>query len=790
MRCPLTTRLQIFASLVGYELDEESAHLAPWNVRELIARGFHQRASHHNFEIASRACLELGICHFLGFGVERDEKKVLQYIDQAAARGCFEARRIRHRLYEAFSETMESLDILVEVDDQEERQLQHLLTAELQSADVNPFQVFDEVAQEDFQSQMGDSNLTLHQSAYIGDIARIRELLRDGRDFQDDQGRTALFLAVQGRHLDAMKVLLEFGSSNPSLPDEHGHTAPHMLIMPSSLEVEAALSLMLQFSPGLDLDVFSSSVLDASEHWGELWGAPLHWAVLAGNKAMTLCLVRAGARVHGWAQDSCPVRIAASLHLSDILEILLSAIPPGVSLLGSNPLFALSSSNPFRRMLLHGKNHVSEIEKTVALLTRKYPIIDDQEKSWSGNPLRNVLTVNFSDNDRYIAKALVAAGAYRDKYEGLTLLQSAIIGCHGSPLSSICRMALDMVEIKQDFRQRSTDYRRGWAALHWAVAGGIVPVAKMLLQVDPDSVNLRTQEEDMTPLHIAAEAGKSVAMVNLLLEHGADTCLTTSSLRLTPLGSFISNQRSELNVGILRALLYASKKTGYLTFSSDNWNVLHYAATRAAILDVESLPGHLLLRTLATLPGMKSLIELTTAQGWTPLHLASYFVDYTTIRLLVEEFHADVQAQTPKGATSFDIVLERARQFPKGLRGADSLARWSRLAYRSALFLQEKLEAIEGPYHLTQLHLAAYIGYHDEVVRLVHKDSKAVFETNWDGETPRRMLQNTIPVNVSEEWAARFRNIAESTCKFLESRELDFEEDVEQSWIANYKTES
>ena len=219
----------------------------------------------------------------------------------------------------------------------------------------------------------------------------------------------------------------------------------------------------------------------------------------------------------------------------------------------------------------------------------------------------------------------------------------------------------------------------------------------MLLQVDPDYINLRTQEEDMTPLHLAAEAGKSIAMVNLLLEHGADACLTTSSLRLTPLGSFISNQKSELNVDILRALLHASKKTGYLTFSSDNWNVLHYAVTRAAILDVESLPGHLLLQTLATLPGMKSLIESTTAQGWTPLHLASYFVDYTTNRLLVEESHADVQAQTPKDATSFDIVLERARQFPKGLRGADSLARWSRLARRSALFLQEKLEAIEGP---------------------------------------------------------------------------------------------
>ncbi|KMU73205.1 hypothetical protein CISG_03465 [Coccidioides immitis RMSCC 3703] len=112
---------------------------------------------------------------------------------------------------------------------------------------------------------------------------------------------------------------------------------------------------------------------------------------------------------------------------------------------------------------------------------------------------------------------------------------------------------------------------------------------------------------------------------------------------------------------------------------------LHYAAARAAILDSESLPGHVLLRTLASMQEMKSLIESTTARGWTPLHLASYFIDYTTIRVLVEEMNADVRAQTPNNATAFDIVMERARRFPDSLRGADSFARWSRQAYRSAL---------------------------------------------------------------------------------------------------------
>lgn len=48
--------------------------------------------------------------------------------------------------------------------------------------------------------------------------------------------------------------------------------------------------------------------------------------------------------------------------------------------------------------------------------------------------------------------------------------------------------------------------------------------------------------------------------------------------------------------------------------------------------------------------------------------------------------------------------------------------------------------SIEGPYHLTRLHIATYMRYYDEIVRLVQNDSKAVFGTNWDDETPRQML--------------------------------------------------
>lgn len=79
----------------------------------------------------------------------------------------------------------------------------------------------------------------------------------------------------------------------------------------------------------------------------------------------------------------------------------------------------------------------------------------------------------------------------------------------------------------------------------------------------------------------------------------------------------------------------------------------------------------------------------------------------------------------------------------------------------------------EGLYHLTQLHIATYVGYYDDIVTLAQRDSNAVFEINWKSETSRQMLQNTMPVDVTAEWFSRFCNVVEGVCKFLESKELE-----------------
>ncbi|KAF7558225.1 hypothetical protein G7Z17_g97 [Cylindrodendrum hubeiense] len=632
----------------GYSMESESAHIPPWTVQTVVVQGLLDQTAHSNAKISSQAYLEVAMCHYLGFGVARDLAKVIEYIDKAATKGSFQARRVRRRFYDAFAQPCDPLAIDVPLDDDEERQILALEEVEAKYTQFSPFRTVDNINQECFRDSSDISSLTLHEAAYIGDLSLLRDRLASTRDHEDSSGRTALFLSCEGGHLEAMKFLLENGS-DPTIPDEDGHTVLHMLIMFDVEEVECALSTLLQFYPDLDLDTYSSQVMDASEHWCELSGTPLHWAVLSANKELVKSLVQHGAKVEGWPHDECPIRLAASLHVAEILEILVGGLPPEYELQGESPFFGLDESNPMRRLLIHGKMYREAVEKTVSVLSRTWPVIDSSLASWNGNPLRKILALNISHADQYIAKALTKFGAGNDVHDGFTLVQTAIVGCRGSPLPTMDEMALDMLELQPSaISTRSRDYQPGWTALHWAAAGGITPVVAKILELAPDEINQRTADDEArTALHLAAESGKSPETIRLLLSCGADPALLTASLQLTPLGAFLSNQRSELNDEVMSILLAASAHINYLAVGSNRWNALHYAVGRAAVLDAEALPGHLLLRRIADRHrAVRALVNTTTAQGWQPLHLAAYFVDAASIAVLITDYSADFMAYT------------------------------------------------------------------------------------------------------------------------------------------------
>jgi hypothetical protein len=86
-------------------------------------------------------------------------------------------------------------------------------------------------------------NQELLQAARTGDTLRVEQLLADGAevDARDDQGRTALMLAVQSQQLQAARKLIELGARR-SLTDPQGLTA---LDMARALGNEALLRLLV-----------------------------------------------------------------------------------------------------------------------------------------------------------------------------------------------------------------------------------------------------------------------------------------------------------------------------------------------------------------------------------------------------------------------------------------------------------------------------------------------------------------------------------------------------------------
>ncbi|KAG2796376.1 hypothetical protein PC116_g26459, partial [Phytophthora cactorum] len=99
-----------------------------------------------------------------------------------------------------------------------------------------------------------------------------------------------------------------------------------------------------------------------------------------------------------------------------------------------------------------------------------------------------------------------------------------------------CLLQPNDAEAKSDVKKRLEAARSGgWRALHLATRGGHLSAVEELLLADAD-VDARLDEADdaLTPLHIAAQHGYT-AILDLLLQCGADPTLLTHHLRRSPL---------------------------------------------------------------------------------------------------------------------------------------------------------------------------------------------------------------------------------------------------------------
>ncbi len=133
----------------------------------------------------------------------------------------------------------------------------------------------------------------LRKAAKSGDIDLVRNLITAGADV-NDAGRgpklTALHLAVEGRHIEVVKLLLDSGSeiNTPVWSPLHvaaaaGHQNMALMLLDLGAEIEAGENTQTP--------------------------TPLHVAVWAGNESMVSLLIERGADIH--ARD---VFLTTALH--------------------------------------------------------------------------------------------------------------------------------------------------------------------------------------------------------------------------------------------------------------------------------------------------------------------------------------------------------------------------------------------------------------------------------------------------------------------------------------------
>jgi ankyrin repeat protein len=185
-------------------------------------------------------------------------------------------------------------------------------------------------------------NSHLHTGAAFGvSLDRFRPwlaLLCRTINASDDDGNTALLLAVRFNHVDIAKLLLENGA-DASLPNKRGETVWHWLVAVEKLEDTIELVKLLKKTGGSVLDATARPASGPIDIFGiSHGGTALHWAVELGMTGLARTLVSCGADIQHSFNGARPVDIAIRRNRFEILRVFLKELRQRGEELGQLPL--------------------------------------------------------------------------------------------------------------------------------------------------------------------------------------------------------------------------------------------------------------------------------------------------------------------------------------------------------------------------------------------------------------------------------------------------------------------
>lgn len=388
-----------------------------------------------------------------------------------------------------------------------------------------------------------------------------------------------------------------------------------------------------------------SSITFLPEHCMELIGTPLHWAVRGRNLALVRKLLDLGADMAvryaphvpilgeppsiGRAAYS-PLDLALEFHLHEIAELLLdhSRLQGAGNELEIAPSIMAHTATPFSRFIIHGPYYRIALRKTIEVLSRRgYNI--NRSDYFGDQPL--LVSLRNAAHEEYITEELLKANAYlSESLPGNDNLAILVVLSAGTDHPSRAFKLQQILHLVEDLNACND---KGYNALHYCAFTSNASMAKVLLSSGQVDISAKSSNKyQSTPLIIAAEYG-GVAILNILLEVGADPD-SSNARGETGLECAIRNRQYETASLLIEhgaCLCFRSRN------SVPQDTVLHAACvgpSNRPPLVRRLLMGHAKLREHDVLH--QTIDKRYGFGAKTPLHQAIMFADLDSAKALLE----------------------------------------------------------------------------------------------------------------------------------------------------------
>lgn len=700
-------------------------------------------STHSDPSILGRTLFELSMCYLFGFGVEADQEKMLESLQEAASLKLPMAMGICHRIYQSYSRdlppTLSCVHPMLEAEDQlcrlptdkyfstRIRRHENLLQ---QSILQMPFDLYSDDALiakdlnfiqiEELQNiiKKGDINISslvgrtssldvtqfgslLHLAARLGSLPIVELLVDAGADvnLHWEGCGTPVTAACRGGNSEIVQFLLRNGASAKRLSDK-GPSPLHWMIMFEEDELEQMVGLLQSHSG--EINVFSKEVVELREHSIRFVFKPIHFAVQARYYKLVEVFLKAGAATRGGILT--PLDLAVSLGFPELTTLLLDHSPSSGL---QSPLLHQGLSNNVQSLLQHGNQVRSQVKSTLEI----------------------VLTSNFSDINVSDQDGITPlAHAIADCSCAINLDQLEVLIDHGADLNVPADRVVNILGRRNDGRGgrimklllSSGKIKASPTLLTQTCLYGDEDILKAVLECGDIDVNAPLIEKDgsIGALHSSVLIPGNYQIIRTLLDRGAD-------INAIYQGRYALEMAIMSPIGDGDVIDLLIERGAELTSPSET-TVLHVAARLASKINGAHILFHLLRHDKA-----HALINTPMSNGnhYAPIHLACVGGDMEAIAALVEA-GAEISTDEDFDPVSIVRVLGRFPDLSPNWKNKDfDLSRHLLQAERTYLMLLDK---VNPGHQRTPLHVAALISNYERVVALVENGADV-----WAGDSEK-----------------------------------------------------